>query len=469
MERPTFPRYSWFDFAFSVVGVCTFLFDWGSDVWVATEFYARGDLFWFGVLVGWMLLSSVVVQLFSWFWFQYDRDLEGFLGAHHAEAEAAGLFSDHVKISCLLHVLQLGFLCRCVCVCVCVCVREFSNFLSQCCVSRLLYQYTHTRHISAIWQGFRVWWRGDPGSGYAVYLTHDLSMLRLIETFCESAPQLTLMTYIMLHTHQARTVQYVSVAASTTSIVWMVVDYHRCLRSFLPDKANQGWGSAAVYFLWNLLLIAPRVATVALFASVTPGGVVAHFLLLWPALALWAWLQRTDFMDSAGGEWLYRGTVGLIWYFSWFNVTEGRTRGRSLIYHGFMCADGVVLLSTWWAYRDPGATGPYAHALAAALPTTYLAGLALKALYYRRFHPKLGRRRTPSPAAAVEGPPVETAPVEMPDGGKVVFRNVSAHEGLEEPPPLLNARMYRHAAHFYSGGREAMGGRDRSGPASLVV
>ncbi|MEQ2218568.1 hypothetical protein XENOCAPTIV_005051, partial [Xenoophorus captivus] len=63
------------------------------------------------------------------------------------------------------------------------------------------------RHISAIRQGFRVWWRKEEGSGYAVYLTHDLSMLRLIETFCESTPQLILMIYVMLRTNKARTVQ----------------------------------------------------------------------------------------------------------------------------------------------------------------------------------------------------------------------------------------------------------------------
>lgn len=109
MEGATFSKYSWIDFVFSVIGVCTFLVDWGSDVWVATEFYCRGDLFWFGVLVGLMVLSSVVVQMFSWFWFKYDRELPGF----KAQTEGGTvLFGDQVKLSCVLHVLQLGFLCR---------------------------------------------------------------------------------------------------------------------------------------------------------------------------------------------------------------------------------------------------------------------------------------------------------------------------------------------------------------------
>ncbi|XP_034747659.1 XK-related protein 8.3 [Etheostoma cragini] len=402
MERATFSKYSWVDFFFSVIGVCTFLVDWGSDVWVATEFYCRGELFWFWVVVGLMVLSSVVVQMFSWFWFKYDRQLQMF----SARTEGGTVFfRDQVKLSCVLHVLQLGFLCR---------------------------------HISAIRQGFRVWWRKEEGSEYAVYLTHDLSMLRLIETFCESAPQLTLMIYVMLHTNKARTVQFVSIAASTTSIAWMVVDYHRSLRSFLPDKAKQGWCSSLIYFLWNLLLIAPRVMALALFASVLSGYIAAHFLMLGLIFVLWAWRQGTDFMDSVGGEWLYRATVGLIWYFSWFNVAEGQTRGRSIIYHSFITTDGGILLVTWWCYRDPVQTESYALTLLINLLVIYLLGLLFKTLYYCCFHPKLWR------------PPVREPglPDDLPDA-EVSFRDVSIQDGTLSPQ-LLNKRMACHAAHFYS-------------------
>ncbi|XP_022612973.1 XK-related protein 8-like [Seriola dumerili] len=402
MERASFSEYSWIDFIFSVIGVCTFLVDWGSDIWVATEFYSRGDFFWFGVLVGLMVLSSVVVQMFSWFWFKYDRELPGFRAQ---TGSGTVLFGDQMKLSCLLHVLQLGFLCR---------------------------------HISAIRQGFRVWWRKEKGSEYAVYLTHDLSMLRLIETFCESAPQLTLMIYVMLRTNKAQTVQFVSVVASTTSIAWMVVDYHRSLRSFLPDKAKQGWCSSLIYFLWNLLLISPRVAAVALFASVLRGYVAAHFLLLWFVFVLWAWRQRTCFMDSMGGEWLYRATVGLIWYFSWFNVAEGRTRGRSLIYHSFIATDGLILLVTWWFYRDPVQTESYAIALIITLPLSYLVGLLFKALYYCCFHPKLWRPLARDPGL----------PDDLPDA-EVSIRDLSLPERALSSQ-LLNKRMARHATHFYS-------------------
>ncbi|XP_064204796.1 XK-related protein 8-like [Anguilla rostrata] len=401
MECSTFSEYSWLDFLFTVIGVFTFIFDIGSDLWVAQEFFLRGDFFWFGVLVSFMVLSSVVVQMFSWFWFSYDRELEGY---EEQTTSKNVLLADekHFKLYCWLHVLQLGFF---------------------------------FRHVSAIRQGFQVWWRGKQGSEYAVYMTHDLSMLRLIETFCESAPQLTLMLYIMLRTNRVRVVQYVSVVASTSSVAWMLVDYHRSLRSFLPDKAQQGWGSSTVYFLWNLLLIAPRVVSLALFASVLPAYVALHFLLHWGALFLWAWRQRTSFMDSAAGEWLYRATVGLIWYFSWFNVTDGSTRARAAIYHAFMAADGGILLATWWAYRDPAETQRYAPGLAAGVPLCYAAGLLLKGLYYTCFHPRL---LGPAPQAGED----------VLDGGGVPFRSFAPEAA---PPPLRqNKRMAGHAQLFYA-------------------
>ncbi|XP_039978576.1 XK-related protein 8-like isoform X2 [Xiphias gladius] len=436
-----------------------------------------------------MVLSSVVVQMFSWFWFKYDRELPGF-GAQ--TGAGAVLFGDQVKLSCVLHVLQLGFLCR---------------------------------HISAIRQGFKVWWRKEEGSEYAIYLTHDLSMLRLIETFCESAPQLTLMIYVMLHTNKARTVQFVSIAASTTSIAWMVVDYHRSLRSFLPDKAKQGWGSSFIYFLWNLLLIAPRVAALALFASVLPrhAGVLemslrtfftkchdpegfavflshdlsllrlvetfsestpqlvlmltiilqrhqldpvtvskavgsfsavafsvttyhrslrsflpdkenqqitssvvyffsylflissrvtalalfasvlpcfifTHFFCSWLVLVFFAWRSKGDFMESPGGEWLYRATVGLIWYFAWFNVVKGRTRYKLLLYHLYMLAD-ISIVCGYWCWKmctEPSYFEiPHLYAIIASVSivAVYILGLLFKIMYYKFCHPNLGKNQ----------------------------------------------------------------------------
>ncbi|XP_066531891.1 XK-related protein 8.3 [Hoplias malabaricus] len=410
MECPCLGRYSWLDFVFAVVGVCTFLFDVGSDVWVAREFYIHGELFWFSALLGFMLFSSVIVQMFSWSWIKHDSQLKDY--DSQTEGRRVLLCGDpkRATLTAFLHVFQLGF------------------FL---------------RHISAIWLGFCVWWRGDGGSEYAVYLTHDLSLLRLIETFCESAPQLSLMIYIMLHTNHARTIQYVSAMASTTSIAWMVVDYHRSLRSFLPNANQQAWPSSMVYFLWNLLLIAPRVLTVALFTSVLPQYIAAHYLCLWLVFVLWAWLQGTDFMEGPVGEWLYRATIGSIWYFSWFNVAEGKTRWRSVIYHSFIITDSGILLFTWWWLRDPESTKSYYFFFLLFIPLSYLLGLLVKALYYCCFHPKhlklegLGKSGEDEMDAGV----AQTASLQTDSAQPKV---------VSHRPQVVNNRMAKHVNNFYS-------------------
>ncbi|XP_069051833.1 XK-related protein 8-like [Lepisosteus oculatus] len=433
MECSQFSKYSWLDFFFTLLGVCTFLFDLGSDVWVAVDFFSRGDYVWFGATVAIIVVSSAVVQMFSWLWYRYDQQLENF--------RALTLTEDFLlrgRGRCclnLLHIFQLGlFMRRKISGCTgrgrnagvhgaVHCDTGTVTYYPVCCCS------SPCRYITAIELGFQVWWKRKQGSEYAVYKTHDLSMLRLFETFFESTPQLTLMLYIIIRNNQASVVQCecgrvtaerksgynldgffphstkvslyppclppgISMAASFISIASGLRDYHHSLRSFLPEKAKMGYSSSVVYFLWNLLLIAPRVAAVAVFTSVFPRYLVLHFLALWLALFVWAWLQNTQFMDNAQGEWLYRAAVAFIWYFSWFNVADGKTRGRSVIYHSFMFVDSAILVATWGYYRDCVLTEAYAGPLFSVLSSAYLLGLLIKAFYYWFFHPK---QRTFSP------------------------------------------------------------------------
>ncbi|KAJ8340778.1 hypothetical protein SKAU_G00330690 [Synaphobranchus kaupii] len=207
--------------------------------------------------------------------------------------------------------------------------------------------------------------------------------------------------------------------------------YHRSLRAFLPDKGQQRWASSALYFLWNLLLISARIAALALFASALPCLVPAHFLSLCLPLFLWAWLQRTRFMDSAAGEWFYRGTVAVIWYFSWFNVAEGQSRGRGVIYHALMVTDSGILLGAWWGLR--GVELKQGVGVVISLLCAYLLGLLLKGLYYCCFHPKLH--------------PQSVREEDVPDS-HTPFRSCPPQPGSSSQ--LCNKRMACLASIFYT-------------------
>lgn len=249
---------------------------------------------------------------------------------------------------------------------------------------------------------------------------------------------------------------------SASAVAFSVTTYHRSLRSFLPDKEKQTLSSSVFYFLWNLLLLSSRLTSLALFSSVLPCFIVPHFLCSWLLLLFFVWRVGTDFMESARGEWLYRGTVALILYFNWFNVGPGRTRTRTVLYHGFMVAD-VLLLCSLWSWRNSWEDLYFEIPLLNCVVTTvtvvsvYIVGLVLKLIYYRCFHPNLSKADLEGggtavvQSAATSGDQVDFCGVGEEGEGVVSFRM-----GLVPPPPLPpppvrdNKRMRKLAENFYT-------------------
>lgn len=276
---------------------------------------------------------------------------------------------------------------------------------------------------------------------------------------------------------------------SASFIAFGVTMYHCSLRSFLPDKNKQNKTSSGVYFLWNLFLVSSRLTGLALFASVLPCFIFTHFFCSWLVFFFFAWRSKTDFMDSACGEWLYRATVGLIWYFNWLNVVEGRTLFRTLLYHGYILAD-IFLLCSLWCWKVISAEPPYfqishlnAIITAVSVVAVYILGLFLKMIYYKCFHPNLAKEElkgdTDEKSHTGQGPTrIKIIPREeidamspqvdgdvygIPDsyyGASIsLFRNrveemdVTDRSGPSPPAPDMrrcNKRMRKLAENFYS-------------------
>ncbi|CAL8292417.1 unnamed protein product [Merluccius merluccius] len=284
----------------------------------------------------------------------------------------------------------------------------------------------------------------------AVWLSHDLAMLRLIETFSESAPQLILILTVILQKREWKDpVPLLKALGSASAIACSVTLYHRALRSFLPQKAQQNFLSSLLYFIWNLLVLLARLTALALFAYALPCYIFTHFLCWWPVLVFFVWRAKTSLMDSPGGEWLCRVTVGLIWYFSWFNVAEGRTARRLLLYHAWMLSDVILLcgLAVWQAPDAPGAGGILTLGTVVGIVAAYVSGLLVKLLYYKFFHPKLGAEPEGSPSDLQK--PLKLHAVEI-DGDEVDFMNRCMPQREEKPEKPENRRIKRLAHNFYS-------------------
>uniref|UniRef100_A0A8C2J9K9 XK-related protein n=1 Tax=Cyprinus carpio TaxID=7962 RepID=A0A8C2J9K9_CYPCA len=310
------------------------------------------------VMIFLLLGSSVLSQVFSWLWYSDSLD--------KIETKVEK-FTDRHSLIKPFHFLQLG-----------VCLRSVTDLL-------LNFQYTliSTTHFLRHTNSFT--------EGVAVYLNHDLQMFRLFETFSESAPQLSLMMSIILQRGELELSLKILTAASAIAI--NVALYHRGMHVYGSKARKMSLISTGVYFLWNLLVIIPRVTALALFCSVLPYYIIAHFLSLWMLLVLVAWSQKTNFMKSPGWEWLFRAAVGLIWYFSWFNVSKkGNIKVKMVLYYSFMALDTVMLLGFWcwkvfeyagcWSSLNPYIVIP-------TLLGLYFIGILVKLIYYRWFHPKM--------------------------------------------------------------------------------
>uniref|UniRef100_A0A3P9DGF3 XK-related protein n=1 Tax=Maylandia zebra TaxID=106582 RepID=A0A3P9DGF3_9CICH len=293
-------KYSCWDFLFTCVGLPLYLVDIGLDIWTAVSFYKEKAYVCLAVLLFLLLVSSLLTQAYSWLWYSYDK--------FRMKTKVEGWPTK--RLLKLLHVFQLGI---------------YFSFRTK---------------------------LPDPES-VAVFLSQDLSMLRIVETFSESAPQLTLMLTIILQQGHLDPVTG-TVYYSTSAIACTVTTYHRSL---------------LIYFIWNLVLISSRLTALALFASVLPCFIFAHFICSWLVLFFFAWRSKTDFMDSPCGEWLYRAT--------------GKTRYRTALYHGYILTDICILCAVWcWKMSTdpPDFVIEPMHALitAACVIAVYVLGLILK-------------------------------------------------------------------------------------------
>ncbi|XP_003447294.3 XK-related protein 8-like [Oreochromis niloticus] len=351
------------DFLFTCVNLLSFLLDIGLDIWAAVSLYKQEAYVYFSLLLLFLLGSSMLVQVYSWLWYRYDD----FKMKTKIEKKPSQC---QLK---LLHVFQLGIFFR--------------------------YAGVMEKSVQSLYRK-----RADAES-VAKFLRQDLRILRFIETFSESAPQLALMLTIILHEGRLDPVTVLKAIGSTLSIASFLTTYDHSMRTFLPEKEKHHMISLVFYFIWNLVLISSRIAALALFASVLPCFIFAHFICSWLVLFFFAWRSKTNFMDDPRGEWLYRTTVGLIWYFNWFSVAKGM-RIRSMLYHAYILIDICILCGLWcWKMStDPPDFVTHPLTTAACVVAVYILGLLFKFIYYTFFHPNLDKDKLRGATVTEEQP-----------------------------------------------------------------
>ncbi|XP_076835230.1 XK-related protein 6 isoform X2 [Brachyhypopomus gauderio] len=284
----------------------------------------------------------------------------------------------------------------------------------MCCqISIWIWQiFVHILQMGQVWRYIRTMYLGVQSRRQTkhrrrfywamMYEYADVSMLRLLETFLESAPQLVLQLCIMIQRNRAETLQCVSLLSSLLSLSWVLGSYHKLLRDSRDDKKSMSYRGALIHIFWRLFTISSRVLSFALFASIFHIYFGIFVVVHWCAMAFWIVHGGTDFCMSKWEEVLFNMVVGIVYIFCWFNVKEGRTRYRMMIYYFVVLAENTVLTCLWYAYRDPATTDSYAVPVLCGVYLSFASGVVFMGIYYGVLHPMGPRIRVLASSCCAE-------------------------------------------------------------------
>ncbi|MCJ8745735.1 hypothetical protein PDJAM_G00133830 [Pangasius djambal] len=337
-----FTRFRWIC---TFVGLVFSVVDIASDLLLSLQYFREGHYTWFALTLSFILIGSLCTQIFSYSWFRDDYNDE----------EETQTQTTHMG---LLHLLHLGFF---------------------------------TRYYDLLKRSFSCVWRARSRSSNEMELfglAADLSMLRLMETFLESVPQLLLQTYIMLQHQRTSKLQYLSMVVSFLNVAWSTVDYWRCLRRSLPNTEEMPRGiPTAVYLFYKILTITARILSLSLFIMLSPWSILVLFVM-WLLVTGWAHVVKTDFCTSLCLEELYRSVVGVILVFTFFNIKGKKTKKDMSLYYVIVTLSNFLAPVLLFLVIPRTAESDFFLPVTVFIVISNTMGLGFLILYYSALHPR---------------------------------------------------------------------------------
>ncbi|XP_056589333.1 XK-related protein 7 isoform X1 [Triplophysa dalaica] len=388
--RPAGKEFSLLDCSWTLCALLVFFSDGASDLWLAADYYLRREYLWFALTLVFILIPSVVVQVLSFRWFAYD-----YLDANGSGTAAAAIVAasngesqfstkDSEQRGAGRSAVVTGTRSRAE-TCCRACVWLFQSIV------HILQLALVWRYVDALYLGVQSRWPGSHEHRHfywrRMFVSADISMLRLLETFMKSAPQLVLQLSIVVQTSEVLPLQGLSASASLVSLSWMMASYQKALRDSRDDKLPMSYKAVMVNVLWHLFTVGARAMALALFASISQPYFGIFIVAHWCAMTFWIIQGETDFCMSKWEEIIYNMMVGIVYIFCWFSVREGPTRCRLLLYTLIILIENVALTAIWYIYRSSPTSDFYAVVIVCVVACSYALGTFFMFVYYCLLHP----------------------------------------------------------------------------------
>ncbi|XP_061191359.1 uncharacterized protein LOC133199560 [Saccostrea echinata] len=329
--------FSLYDIFVTILSFVSYILDVLSDIAVIVLFFLDGSAVWGAVSLALVALSTFAMQIFSFCWHVTDGTM------------TMKTFLLHAFFLAPLHrywrVLKLGIKSR----------RTGSQ-----------------EDIEAVYSA-----------------NNDVCLLRLFESFLESAPQLILQLYIIISFQHFDWIIGMSTFFSLTSIAWSVSAYMDGLRlAYQSDYKRSGF-TMLVLTLWQITMISGRVLAIVVFASHFKEWIVLVLGIHWLVMTAWITLQNADFGDTACEKRIFNAVSGFIYIFCFLNLKDGPSRKRQTIYYIVTLMENSVLIILWFLYK-PNTSPDW---LSITTPTViyggFVVGSVMMFMYYRCCHPSM--------------------------------------------------------------------------------
>uniref|UniRef100_UPI00358EEDCB XK-related protein 8-like n=1 Tax=Myxine glutinosa TaxID=7769 RepID=UPI00358EEDCB len=336
------PRSALLDLAWMALGLFFVLMDLFLDLWVTYYFIGESKHLLARLYVFLFVINSCTQQLFSFRWVLDDKN--------------GGPVPWYILI---IHLLHLGLIWR------------------------------YVRYLKLRWTiGIE-----DPETTtspmyqFSLEQADDIGLLRVFDTFLEHTPQL-----VLLFANSDCTTIKLSYALGMTmsffSISWMLLNHKRTMcKSQGNESKLQGLGCCTVYLLFNLLLVTPRVVSIALYvSSVKYNYIILHLAIELILMLILCYFMKTDFTTSRIMEWIYRLVISICLIYTWFNVMKEPTKRYRVTYHCFIIIDTSIMLTlAWWFWKSEHCPhgGFVVIVVASAVAASYMLGLVITCAYYK--------------------------------------------------------------------------------------
>ncbi|XP_069126160.1 serine-rich adhesin for platelets-like [Argopecten irradians] len=332
MKKKAFTLY---DVFVTILSLITYVVDVGSDILLIVTFLLDGHQIWAALSMAFVALSTFLMQIFSFSWHAADKTL------------------------------------------------TWKTFV----VHALFLAPAH-RYFQAIRLGIRAKQTKSRQDLDAVFrVNNDICLLRLIECFVESAPQLILQLYIILRYQQFNWVLGLSTVLSLTSMAWSMTAYTDGLRLAYKDKYNRKWLSMLAHTTWQTAMISARVMAIVIFSTVYQAWIFLAMGIHWCIMTFWITLQNADFGETSCEKRLFNSVSGFIYTFCFLNLKDSRARWRILAYHAVMLGENSLLVLLWFQGRPDTVPVWMEISTIAIVFGGYVVGGVFMMIYYGCCHP----------------------------------------------------------------------------------